>query len=176
VTDEDQQQNAAHSRRRLRWALAGLLAVLCAAAVVVIALEVGTLRPRAEQVRAERADRAEVVRVAERFAVQVNNYDASSVDSYQRSISPMLSPTFRGEFEKAMTDIVASVEQAKVTSKGRVLASGIAGIDPDSAQVLVVSDADVTTVFDTRARHFRWEVSLVRIGGRWLVDDFTPVA
>ena len=117
-----------------------------------------------------------MVRVAERFAVQVNNYDVSSIDEYRSSITPMLSPKFTGEFDKAMADIVASVKQAKMTSKGQVLTSAVASLDPDSAQVLVVSDANVKTVFDTRARHFRWEVSLVKIDGRWLVDNFTPVA
>jgi hypothetical protein len=57
-----------------------------------------------------------------------------------------------------------------------VLASGVASIDQDSAEVLVVADADVKTVFDTRQRHFRWEISLVKVDGTWLVDDFTPVA
>ena len=36
-----------------------------------------------------------------------------------------------------------------MTSKGEVLASAVASLDPDSAQVLVVSDANVKTVFDT---------------------------
>jgi hypothetical protein len=39
----------------------------------------------------------------------------------------------------------------------------------------VVADANVKTVFDNRARHFRWDVSLRKVGGRWLVDDFSPV-
>ena len=58
-----------------------------------------------------------------------------------------------------------------------MLASGVASVDRDSAQVLVVSDASVKTVFDPNvARHFRWEVSLVKINGKWLVDDFSPVS
>jgi hypothetical protein len=61
-------------------------------------------------------------------------------------------------------------------SQGKVLASGVATVDQDSARVLVAADADVKTVFDNRQRHFRWEVSLVKVDGRWLVDDFTPVA
>ena len=159
-----------------RWALLGLFAVLALAALVVVVVEVTTLRPRSQQVAADRADRSDVVRVAERFTVQVNNYDVGSVDHYQASITPMLSPKFKQDFDKAMTDIVASVKQAKMTSKGQVLTSAVASIDPDSAQVLVVSDASVKTVFDTRARHFRWEIALVKIHDRWLVDNFTPVA
>jgi hypothetical protein len=145
-------------------------------AIVVLVLEVTSLRPRSEQVQADRQAHSAVIRAAERFAVQVNNYDVASIGHYQATITPLLSPKFKGEFAKAMSDIVSSVKQAKMTSKGDVLSSAVASLDPDSAQVLVVSDANVKTVFDTRARHFRWEVSLVRINGRWLVDNFTPVA
>jgi len=120
--------------------------------------------------------RRDVVRVAERFTVQVNNYDSESVDDYQESVSTMLSTKFRADFEKALTEIVTSVREAQMNSEGKVLVSGVASLDPDSATVLVVADADVKTVFDTRKRHFRWEVSLVKVDGEWLVDNFTPVA
>jgi Mce-associated membrane protein len=166
----------ARPHSRLRWALTAVLALVVVLAVVALLLEVTTLRSRHERLEADQAARSDVVRAAERFAVQVNNYDVSSVDRYQTTITPLLSPKFKAEFEKAMTDIVTSVKQAKMTSKGDVLASAVASVDPDSAQVLVVSDASVKTVFDTRARHFRWEVSLVKIDGKWLVDNFTPVA
>jgi Mce-associated membrane protein len=75
-----------------------------------------------------------------------------------------------------MGDIVTSVQKAKMTSRGQVLASAVSGIDQDSATVLVVADAKVKTVFDTRARHFRWKVSLVKVNDRWLVDDFQPIS
>jgi Mce-associated membrane protein len=161
---------------RLRWGIAGALGVLALVGAVLLVLALVVLRPDYAAARADEQARADVVRAAERFTVQVNNYGASSIDGYQSSITPMLSPKFKGEFDKAMQDIVASVKQAKMSSKGQVLTSAVASVDPDSAQVLVVADANVKTVFDTRARHFRWEVSLVKLDGRWLVDNFTPVA
>jgi Mce-associated membrane protein len=160
----------------LRWGIAAFLTLVTVLAVVALVVEITSLKGRSEAVRSDESARSAVVRAAERFAVQVNNYDAGSVDRYQATITPLLSPKFKGEFDKAMTDIVTSVKQAKMTSKGEVLTSGVASLDPDSAKVLVVSDATVKTVFDSRARHFRWEVSLVKIDGSWLVDDFTPVA
>ena len=161
---------------RLRWALGSLFAVLALGAAVALVLMLTVVRPQAEAAERDQGNRAAAVRAAERFTVQVNNYDVASIDGYQESITPMLSPKFQGEFEKAMTDIVASVKQAEMTSKGQVLTSGVASLDDDSAQVLVVSDANVKTVFDARARHFRWEVDLVKIDGRWRIDNFTPVA
>lgn len=120
--------------------------------------------------------RADVVRVAEQFAVAVNNFDSNSVDDYRSTVSELLSTKFRGEYDKVMEEMVTSVQEAEMESEGEVLASGVATIDDDSARVLVVSDATVKTVFDERQRHFRWEVSLVKVEGKWLVDDFTPVA
>ena len=108
--------------------------------------------------------------------MQVNNYDAGSIDDYQETVRSLLTTKFAGEFEKAMGDIVTSVNEAQMSSQGKVLTSAVASVDPDSAEVLVVADANVKTVFDTRARHFRWEVSLVKVDGTWLVDNFTPVA
>lgn len=120
--------------------------------------------------------RADVVRAAERFTVQVNNYDVRSVEDYKTSVTGMLSTKFRTEFEQAMEDIVVQVQEAEMSSEGTVLASGVATISDDSARVLVVADALVSTVYDERQRHFRWEVSLVKVDGEWLIDDFAPVA
>jgi Mce-associated membrane protein len=161
---------------RLRWALAAVLAVVLVVATVFVVLEVTNLRGRAGQDAADQQARSEVVRAAERFTVQVNTYDASSLDSYQKSMNTMMSPKFRADYKKVIDQLVSTIQQAKVVSKGQVLASGISSLDTDSAQVLVVSDADVKTIYDpSLARHFRWEVSLVKIHGKWLVNDFTPV-
>lgn len=164
-------------RRRLTlspavsWVLAGAFALLLVAGAAALVWSVSDLRESQEELEA----RADVARVAEQFTAQVNAYDAASVDDYKASVSRLLSTKFRAEFDKAMEDIVASVRQAQMKSRGEVLVSGVSSVDPDSARALVVADAEVRTVFDTRQRHFRWEVSLVKVDGRWLVDDFTPV-
>lgn len=158
--------------RRLRAGVIGVLVLLLVAAVAVGAWS-WTRYADAESALDARAD---VVRAAERFTVQVNQYDDESVEDYKASVSEMLSTKFRAEFDQAMEDIVGQVQEAEMDSEGTVLASGVATIDDDSARVLVVADALVKTVFDERQRHFRWEVSLVKVDGEWLVDDFTPVA
>ena len=156
---------------RVRTVMSAVLALLLVASLVATAVLLG----KRGDVESSLDARGDVVRVAERFTVQVNNYDAGSVDDYRSTVGAMLTTKFKDEFDQAMQDIVKSFEEAEMVSKGEVLASGVASLDQDSAQVLVVADADVKTVFDTRQRHFRWEVSLVKVDGRWLVDDFTPV-
>lgn len=175
TADHDEDSSKAHqsgSPRGLRTAMAAVLVLLL---VVAVAAGVwGFTKLRSAEATLD--DRADVVRVAEQFAVSVNNYDASSIDDYKSSVGELLSTKFSAEFDKAMQDIVAQVQEAQMESNGEVLASGVATIDNDSARVLVVADAAVKTVFDDRDRHFRWEVSLVKVDGEWLVDDFTPVA
>jgi len=146
-----------------------VLGTAIAAAGWWVAREPGQALSRIQQ-------RSDVARVAEQFTVRVNNYDSDSVDDYKSSVGQLLSTKFGAEFDKAMEDIVVQVREAEMTSEGEVLASAVAALDDDSARVLVVADAAVKTVFDKRRRHFRWEVSLVKVDGQWLVDDFTPVA
>lgn len=153
-----------------------VIAIVLGALLVASAITGLVLLDKRSEVDSSLDVRRDVVRVAERFTVQVNNYDSESVDEYQESVSTMLSTKFRADFETALEEIVASVREAQMNSEGKVLASGVASLDPDSATVLVVADAEVKTVFDTRQRHFRWEVSLVKVDGEWLVDNFTPVA
>lgn len=162
----------ANDPRRLRLIMVAVLALLL---VVAVALGVWGFT-RLDDAESELDARADAVSVAEQFTVSVNNYDSESVDEYKSSVSELLSTKFRAEFDSAMEDIVAQVQEAQMESTGEVLASGVATIDDDSARVLVVSDATVATVFDERQRHFRWEVSLVKVDGEWLVDDFSPVA
>lgn len=157
---------------RVRTVMAAVLALL----VVVSTIAVAVLIDKRGSVESALDSRRDVARVAERFTVQVNNYDSDSVDDYKSSVAAMLSTKFGDEFDTAMEDIVKSVQEAKMDSEGSVLASGVASLDQDSARVLVVADADVKTVFGARQRHFRWEVSLVEVDGEWLIDDFTPVA
>ena len=154
--------------------MVSVLAALTALGLVVaaagwwVAREPGQAAARLDQ-------RGEVTRTAEQFTVRVNNYDADSVDDYKESVGELLSTKFRGNFDDAMEEIVGQVQEAEMKSQGEVLASGVASLDDDSARVLVAADAAVTTVYDERQRHFRWEVSLVKVDGEWLVDDFTAV-
>jgi Mce-associated membrane protein len=163
-------------RSRLRWGMTAVLAVLAVLALVVVVLEVTTLRPRSDRDQAAQRAQSQVVSAAERFTVQYNTYDADKLPAYEKSMKPMLSPKFRTSFEKAMQQLSSAIVKGKINSKGEVLASAVASQDSDSAQVLVVADASAQTVYEKNvARHFRWQVSLVKINGSWLVDNYSAV-
>lgn len=175
MTDQPDQAPARAVSPGLSRGIAAVLVAVAVLALVAVVVMLVAVRPDYQRAADLDAARGEASGVAEQFAAQVNNYDAKSIDDYQQRVSGLLTTKFAGEFEKAMADIVKSVNEADMTSKGEVLTSAVASIDTDSADVLVVADANVKTVFDTRARHFRWEVSLVKVDGKWLVDNFSPV-
>lgn len=161
---------------RLSRGITAVLALLVLAAAALVVFELVSVRPRYLEGRAEDQARTEAVQSAERFVVEVNNFDASDLPTLKERISPLLTTKFRTDFESTIDDIVAQIEEAKLVSEGEVLRSAVASVDTDSAEVLVVADANADSSFGTRVRHFRWSIDLVKVDGDWLVDNFTPVA
>ena len=53
--------------------------------------------------------------------------------------------------------------------------SRIASMDGDSAEVLVVADAQRVSSGQEVVRHWRWQISFVKSDGEWLVDAFEEV-
>ena len=169
--------STAHDGSGLRWGIAAFLALLLVVSAVLIVLAVVSLRPRAEEAQDRKRAESAAVEAAQRFTVQLNTYDSASIGSYEKSVSAMLSPKYRVEFSKAIDQLSDSIVKGKMASKGEVLASAVGSLDADSAQVLVVADASAKTLYDENvARHFRWQVSLVKIDDKWLVDKYEPVA
>jgi len=149
------------------------VALVLALAFAVVATLVGGSGPSAASTQ-ESVTRHQVQRVASSFAVNVNTYSSSDFQDYAGRVRPLLTPDFEKSFSRFIQGIVGQMRSIKIQSKGEVLVTGVSSIDQDSATVLVVSDADVTTSVGERARHFRWRVDLVRQQGRWLVNGFEP--
>ena len=158
------------NRRMLSYGLSAAIVLALAGAVVVTLL--GGSASSASSSTQESAAREDVQRVASSFAANVNTYSSGDIDGYSARVRPLLTDKFEGSFSRAIQGIVAQMRSAQIESEGEVLVTGVSSVDQDSASVLVVVDADVSTSVGDRARHFRWEVDLVRQGSRWLVDGF----
>lgn len=120
--------------------------------------------------------RREVVGVAERFVVRFNTYEPGAVDGYTSEMESMLTTSAKTAFGNQVEDIARLIQETDLSSEGEVLASAVAHVDQDDATVLVVADARTTSTAGPTQRHFRWEIDLRQVEGRWLVDDFSPVA
>jgi hypothetical protein len=166
-----QDRPAPRLRARTVRVLTIVLAVVLLAAVAA-AVWLG-LESREQQ--QSREDRAAAANVASQFALRMDNVDGSDFDGYIENINELLTTKAKTKNEKVFKVMKQSYEAAEVKGKGKVLLTAVGDSDDDSATVLVVHDADVTTTQGDIEHHYRWSVSLVKVKDSWLVDDFNPV-
>lgn len=135
--------------------------------------------------------RDQVMSQARQFALRINDYGPDQLDAgkttmsaYKASVEQVVSAKFRADFESNGLPLVeASVAQAGVKRTTQVYAVGVAAIDSDTATALVAGSftnampkkAGSTDYVAAEPEPYRFEVGLVKTGGRWLVDSFTPV-
>jgi hypothetical protein len=166
------------SRRRV----ATVLAVVCGLALVGVVALVLWLRAQDQQQHDAEQDRIAVLQATERLTETFNTFTADEADEYVERVRPLLSTKFRTEFTEGSADVVQGIEQQQLESTGEVLVDAdsvplvaVSSIDDDSAETLVVADAARVAGGQQVLRHWRWQVSLVKVDGEWLVDGFEEV-
>lgn len=126
-------------------------------------------------------DRAAAQAAAEQFALRMDAFDGANLDAYVKSVEPLLTTRQKTVFGQQITQFKQVYEAAaKAAGKadqkpgqGRIQYSGVTDADNDSATVLVAHDS--TIAGQSESLHFRWQLTLRHIGGKWLIDDFVPV-
>ncbi len=156
--------------RTLRVVAAVLSVVLLAAVVAAVWLG---LKSRADH-ESEQA-RAAAATVASQFALRMDKVDGADFDNYIKGVNELLTTKARTKNSEVFDVMKQSYEAAKVKGSGKVLLTAVGDSDADSATVLVVHDADVTTTQGNIEHHYRWTVDVVKVKGSWFVDDFSPV-
>jgi hypothetical protein len=159
------------ARTRTLRIVAGVLAVVLLAAVVA-AVWLG-LKSRAHH-DAQQA-RAAAANVASQFALRMDKVDGADFDGYIKGVNELLTTKAKTKNSEVFDVMKQSYEAAKVKGSGKVLLTAVGDSDDDSATVLVVHDADVTTSQGKIEHHYRWTVNVVKVKGSWFVDDFSPV-
>jgi hypothetical protein len=148
-----------------------VLAVVLVAAVVLAAV----MWSKARTADDEAQQRARASAVASQFALRMDKVDGTDFEGYIKSVNQLLTTKARTKNNQQLELLKQTYETAKIKGTGKVLLTGVGSSDKDSATVLVVHDADVTTTQGKIQHHYRWQVDLVKVGGSWLVDDFNPV-
>lgn len=154
-----------------------LLVVLTAVGVVLGAL--GWTYALAAAPRDEfRADRRDVITRAEDFAVTFNTYKLTDKADYQRRVKKLMTPKFYGQFSKITNAMFTALQDRNQQSGDvKVLSIAVDSIDTDSANVIVAINSSVKVASEKAAvlRRFRWQISLVKTDGEWLVNRFDTV-
>lgn len=154
-----------------------LLLAICVVGVLVGGAGLGA--PRLFGSRDEfAAERQAVVTRASDFAVTFNTYSSNKKPDYQRRVKPLMTPAYYKDFVK-ITDVMFQVVKDKKQSSGdvKVLSVAVDSIDKDSASAIVAIDAAVRRSDSEQAvaRRFRWQISMRKVRGEWLVNQFDGV-
>jgi len=164
-----------------------VLAVVLLAVILAASATAATLwATRGGEGGDTQAGREEVMAQTEQFMLRMGTYgpdlldDSGAMPDYRAGVKEVITPKFAASFDKEAGAAEQLVAQAGVARVPDVFATGVSSLDEDSARTLVAgSFKDSYTVkgrtVDQEPIPFRIEVSLVKIDGEWLVDDFSPV-
>lgn len=137
----------------------------------------------------EAAEREEVMSQTKQFVLRLNTYGPQFLDAdnkmpeYRDTVSELMTTKFAADFEKNAVYAEQAVAQAGAGRAAEVFATGVSNLDSDSATVLAAGSFtnsypnpdDPEQRIDTDSLPFRYEVSLLKVDGKWLVDKFTPI-
>ncbi len=161
----------------------GLLIFLLAALLVASGCLIWLVANRTGEASDLQSERERVMNVSEQFALRVGTYgpemldDQGQMPEYRAGVKEMITAKFATSFEQQVGTAEELVKQAGASRKADVYATGVSAIDDDSAEVLVAG-AVASTFTDQDPQEpspFRWDVSLVKVDGKWLVDNFSLV-
>jgi Mce-associated membrane protein len=165
-----------------------LLAVLAVALVASLAWVAVLKSHRNGSVDDVQAEREAVMSTTQQFVMRVNTYGPSLLDSqgqmptYRSRVESVITPKFAASFEQTVPVAEQSVKNYGIDRTCAVFSTGVEVIDSDSAQVLVAGSISQTaknrkgkSVPTGEPAPFRLRVSLDKIDGKWLVDDYQPV-
>lgn len=136
------------------------------------------------------AERERVMDVASQFMLRVNSYgpddlaEDGTMPDYRERVGELITPAFRADFDAQVGIAEQTVAQAQLGRDCEVFGVGVSTMDADSATALVAGA--FTNSYPGNGRRadqrvesepapFRVRVSLVKVAGEWLVDDFAPV-
>ena len=168
-----------------RLVLLGALAIVLVASLVGIAVLRSHRTGNASSLQSEREA---AMATTQQFVLRVNTYGPSLLDSqgqmpkYRSRVKAVITPKFAASFEQSVPVAEQSVKNYGLDRTCAVFSTGVEVIDSDSAQVLVAGSISQTVknrkgkrVSTGEPSPFRLRVSLDKIDGRWLVDDYAPV-
>ncbi|WP_322937723.1 hypothetical protein [Nocardioides bizhenqiangii] len=147
-------------------------------------------------------NREQLLSISRTFATRFNTYDESMLDAEGHlteyaEVEDLMTPKFGGVFADNVGYAEETVSQLGVASNGTVYAVGVVSQDEDSAAVLVAGTIELSYPvpdegggdgeeseedppadgerLSTGPQRFRYELSLVKVEGNWLVDDVDDI-
>lgn len=154
-------------------------------------------------VSAEESDREALMSASRTFVLRFNTYGPDMLDDEGHlpdyaAVSDLMTSKFATVFDQNVGYAETTVQKLGASRSAKVYAVGVASQDADSAEVLVAGtvelsypypkqlgqqtsddkksgDSKGTPEVTSGPQRFRYQVSLVKVGGTWLVDDLDDI-
>jgi Mce-associated membrane protein len=167
---------APKARRDRRWARVGAFGLL-PAAVMLLALAAGYLKWVDSSAREAQLAATSAVRAATDSTVAMLSYKPDSVENDLGAARDRLTGEFKDSYTSLIDDVVIpGSKQSLITSQAKVVAAAPVSANSRHAVVLVFVNQTVTMGNDPPTESASSvRVTLVNVGGRWLIAQFDPV-
>lgn len=120
--------------------------------------------------------RASALTSAKQYTVDLATYDYHNVDANPRKVLSESTPQFGDKYKDVAAKLADLLRNGQGTSTGKVDYAGVTSVDDHRAVVVVFLDQQIKNVVAPQGRTdaSRMVVTLVRDGGRWLLDGAEP--
>ncbi len=162
-----------HGRSWTRALAFGLLPGLA----LMIAMAAGFLKWQDSSLRDAQTVRLEAMQAAKDSTIALLSYQPNTVEKDLGAARDRLTGSFRDSYTSLTHDVVIpGAKQKQISAVVTVPAVASVSASADHAVVLVFVNQTIIVGTDApTATASSVKVSLERIGGRWLISDFTPV-
>ena len=173
----------------LQLALTILTGVLAVAFVAVAGIRI--IHP--ETLSAARADTTDAQDRDERITTAARKVTLAFLDVDYRDMDPrvkkvlaLATGNFKKQYQQTSVNLTAAAREGQAVSSGSIRYVGISTVKDRSAKVYVAADSTVSNLAMEEARkkgetvddkrYYRFQLTLVRVGERWLLDDLQFVS
>jgi Mce-associated membrane protein len=137
-----------------------------------------------EHDKVDRADRQERARIDATAAAAKDiplfaNFSYTTLDADKARGRAVLTPTFAQKYDQLFGALIATAQQRKATVTEQVRDAQPVDVSKDAQEVTVLTFFEQTATFGDGApdkfQPLQYQLTMRRVGGRWLVDDIQVV-
>lgn len=151
-----------------------LLALLLVATTVLLFTRGAAATPGDSRAEALSRQYDEVTAAARKETLAFLTVDYKNMDPLIAKVLEGATGTFKSQYEQAKDTLKSTAQQGQSVATGEVKEIGIGDIDSDTAVVFVAADGSVTnksTKGKAQPRSYRFKLTMVHKGGKWLTND-----
>jgi len=151
-----------------------VLALLLVATSALLFTKGASATPGDSKAEALSQQYEEVTAAARAETLAFLTVDYKNMDPLIEKVLAGATGTFKKRYERTGATLKSTAQQAQAVATGKVLEVGIGDIDGDAAIVFVAADGSVTskgTKGKAAPRYYRFKLTMVRKGDKWLTSD-----